>query len=132
MPAGRKSFEPTEQQRRMVESLAGCGLPQESIARIVAIDAKTLRKHFRQELDCGADKANAQVAGALFKMATSCKCVLATIFWMKTRLKWKDSLQLEHTAANGEMLSMASARAMLAEACLSRPKEDEDEQPITT
>jgi len=29
------------------------------------------------------------------------------------------------------VLSIASARAMLAEASLSRPKEDEDEQSIT-
>jgi len=131
MPAGRKSFEPTEQQRRMVESLAGCGMPQESIARIMEIDAKTLRKHFRRELDCGADKANAQVAGALFKMAISCKCVAATIFWLKTRLKWKDSLRLEHAGADRDVVSVASVRAMLAEASLSRPKEDEDEQSIT-
>jgi hypothetical protein len=65
MPAGRRKFEPTEQQRRMAESLAGCGTPQDAIARIMEIDPKTLRKHFRRELACGADKAIAQVANGV-------------------------------------------------------------------
>jgi hypothetical protein len=32
-------------------------------ARVVGVDAKTLRKHYREELDLGETKANAQVAG---------------------------------------------------------------------
>jgi hypothetical protein len=132
MPAGRKSFEPTEQQRRMVESLAGLGMPHDSIARLVDIDAKTLRKHFRRELDCGADKANAQVLSTLHKMATSGKYPAMTTFWCKTRLGMREVSRVEHTGAGGEsLLSIGTARSLLAEAALSRPQEDEDEQPIT-
>lgn len=132
MPAGRKSFEPTEQQRRMVESLAGFGMRHESIARLVDLDPKTLRKHFRRELDCGADKANAQVLSTFHKMATSGKYPAMTIFWCKTRLGMREVSRVEHTGAAGEMLSIGAARTVLAEAALSRPKEDEDEQPITS
>jgi hypothetical protein len=34
------------------------------IARVVGIDPKTLRKHYREELDTGAIKATAKVAGS--------------------------------------------------------------------
>ena len=132
MPAGRKSFAPTEQQRRMVESLAGFGMPHESIARLVDIDPKTLRKYFRRELD-GADKANAQVLSTFHKMATSGKHPVMTIFWCKTRLGMREVSRVEHTGVAGEsLLSISAARSVLAEATLSRPKEDEDEQPLTT
>lgn len=131
MPAGRKSLEPTEQQRRMVESLAGCGTKQDAIARIMGIDPKTLRKHFRQELGCGGDKAIAQVAGTLFKMAISGECVAATIFFLKTRGGWRETPRGDHSDADNP-LSIRAARTMLAKATLSRPKEDEDEEPITS
>jgi hypothetical protein len=132
MPAGRKSFEPTEQQRRMAESLAGCGTPQEGIASIMDIDPKTLRKHFRRELDCGAAKANAQVANTLFKMATSGKCAPATIFWAKTRNGWRETSRVEHAPAGDGPVSIAAARAILAQATLTRHEEDEDEKPVTS
>jgi hypothetical protein len=131
MPAGRKNFEPTEQLRRMVESLAGCGTRQDAIARITGIDAKTLRKHFRHELDCGADKANAQVANTLYKMATSGNCVAATIFWAKARNHWRETSRAQHRTDTENPMSTAVARALLAQATRSRPKEDENEQPIT-
>jgi hypothetical protein len=132
MPAGRKNFEPTEQQRRMVESLAGCGTPQEDIASIMDIDPKTLRKHFRRELNCGAAKANAQVANTLFKMATSGKCPPATIFWVKTRNGWRETSRVEHAPAGESQVSIAAARAILTQATLTRHAEDDDEAPITS
>ena len=50
------------------------GIPEDDIGRVIGIDPKTLRKHYRDELDLGARKANAQAAGFLFaaaKAATS-------------------------------------------------------------
>jgi hypothetical protein len=111
--------------------LAGCGTKQDAIARIMGIDAKTLRKHFRPELDCGADKANAQVAGAAHKMAISCKCPALTIFWLKTRNRWRETSRVEFASDAENPLSIAAARAILAQAPLTRPEEDEDEAPIT-
>jgi hypothetical protein len=68
-PMARPRFNPTPEQRKVVEAMAGFGIPEEHIARIVGehgIDPKTLRKHFRTELDTGATRANAAVAQALF------------------------------------------------------------------
>ncbi|MGT2495018.1 hypothetical protein ACU4GD_43210 [Cupriavidus basilensis] len=60
-----------------MESAAGFGIPQEDIARLIInpqtgkpLAPKSLRLHFRAELDTGATKANMLVANALFKAAT--------------------------------------------------------------
>ena len=59
------------------------------------IDSKTLRKHFRQELDSGHTKADTLVAKGLFTNATTATKAfpggipLAQIFWLKTRARWK-------------------------------------------
>ena len=63
---GRPRHKPDPAQRRQVEALAAYGIPEPDIARVVGIDPKTLRKHYRDELDLGETKANAQVAGFLF------------------------------------------------------------------
>ena len=63
-------FEPTDEQRRAVKAFSGYGAPQDGIAAHLGIDAKTLRKHFRQELDRGAFEATAKVAQTLFHLAT--------------------------------------------------------------
>jgi hypothetical protein len=41
--------------------------PELAISRVIAIDAKTLRKHYRDELDTGQIKATAKVAESLFR-----------------------------------------------------------------
>lgn len=131
MPGGRKKYEPTEKDQRIVEAMAGCGLRQDAIARTLGIDPKTLRKHFRGELDASADKANAQVGATLFKLATSGRCPAATIFWMKARLGWKDAPRFEPVGPHGETLvPLESARALLVTVAASRPQEDDDEKPI--
>jgi hypothetical protein len=74
----------------MVRSLVAYGISQEEIGRCVGIrSSKTLRRHFREELDRGATEANARVAQSLYQLAISGKCVAATIFWMKTRA-WRE------------------------------------------
>ena len=81
----RPSLSPTPEQRRSVKVMAGLGLRQEHIALIVEIAPRTLRKHFRKELDRGMAEANAKVLQTLFGMATSGRNTAATIFWSKTR-----------------------------------------------
>jgi hypothetical protein len=68
---------------------------------VVGIDAKTLRKHYREELDLGQTKANAQVAGFLFNSARNGN-VTAQIFWLKTRAQWKEApAEHRHVGALG-------------------------------
>jgi hypothetical protein len=87
----RPAFKVTEQNRNTVKALAGYGLKHEQIAWVIGLrSTKTLRKHFRSELDTGGAEANAQVAQTLFKMATSESYPAATIFWLKTRAAWSE------------------------------------------
>jgi hypothetical protein len=84
---GRPSHKPDAAQRRQAEAMAGYGVPEPDIARVLNIDPKTLRKHYREELDSGHVKANAKVAENLFRKATGDgpQSVTAAIFWLKTR-----------------------------------------------
>jgi hypothetical protein len=65
----RTAFVVNDALREKVRHLAGLGTPQDDLARIVGCAPKTLRKHFRDELDRGAAEANATVAGSLFLAA---------------------------------------------------------------
>ena len=86
----RRAHQPDPAVRRQVEAMAAYGIPAEDISRVVGIDAKTLRKHYRDKLDLGTTKANAQVAGFLFNSARNGN-VTAQIFWLKTRACWKET-----------------------------------------
>jgi hypothetical protein len=94
-------FKPTEQQRRTVSAMCAYGVPEDKIAAVIEIDPKTLRKHFRRELDLSTVEANSKVAQTLFKMATSGTTPAATFFWLKTRAKWKEVHNMELTGADG-------------------------------
>ena len=55
----RPSHKPDAAFRRQVEAMAGYGVRETDIAGLIGIDPKTLRKHYRHELDHGHVKANA-------------------------------------------------------------------------
>ena len=92
--------EPTPEQRHIVQLHATIGTPQEAIAKVIGIDPKTLRLHYRDELDLASAKANAVVGGALFNKAKAGDTT-AMIFWMKTRAGWKETHGVEHTGEGG-------------------------------
>lgn len=71
---------------------AGYGIPEADIAGVIGIAPKTLRKHYRTELDHGHTKANARVAENLFRKATGegREAVTAAIFWLKARAGWRE------------------------------------------
>jgi hypothetical protein len=94
-----RRYDPTAEQRRTVKTMSGFGVPHADIAAFLDIDPKTLRKHFRVELDGGMTEANAKVAQSLFQMATQGKNVAAAIFWMKARAGWRDRPDVERLSA---------------------------------
>jgi hypothetical protein len=107
--AGRPPFEPTREQRVLVQALSGNGIPHETIARLIinpqtneGITKPTLYKVFRAELDDGANAANALVITNLFRMATGKgpQAVTAAIFWAKTRMGWKETTVVERREIN--------------------------------
>jgi len=85
----RKSFVVNETVREKVRHLAGAGVRQDDIARIIGCAAKTLRKRCRDDLDRGVAEANAIVSGSLFAAAKGGN-VTAQIFWLKTRAQWRE------------------------------------------
>jgi predicted acetyltransferase len=81
---------PSVEQRRLVRSLAACGIRQEEIAHYLGLrSVKTLRRHFREELGRAAVEATARVAQTLYQQATSGKNTAATIYWL-TRARWRE------------------------------------------
>lgn len=80
----RRWFEPTAEERLLVEKTVGFGLRQAEIASLIrgGIDAGTLRKHFPLELKRGGAVASAAVAEALFQKAMKGD-VAACIWWQK-------------------------------------------------
>lgn len=64
-PPPPPSYKPTDQARRTVEAMAAYRISQDEIAAVHGIDADTLRKHFRSELDAAAAKLEARLNEAL-------------------------------------------------------------------
>jgi hypothetical protein len=98
----RKPFVVNETVREKVRHLAGVGVRQDDIARIIGCAPKTLRKRCRDDLDRGVAEANAMVSGSLFAAAKGGN-VVAQIFWLKTRAQWRER------AAHGEAASDSDA-----------------------
>jgi hypothetical protein len=100
---GRPPYEPTEQERLQVKTLAAVGIRHEDIAAKLGICADTLTKYYRKELDDGRVDANAVVARSLYEQAKTGNTA-AMIFWLKTRAGWKETQVNEHTGADGKPL----------------------------
>ena len=105
---GRPPFQPTPEQREMVRMHVAVGLPHDDIARIVinpstgkGIGRATLDKYFREELDTGSAKANADVGGKLYTMAMEGN-LGAIIFWLKTRAGYRETSVHELKNADGD------------------------------
>jgi len=98
----RKPHEPTDDTRQTVRMFSSIGTDQEIIARVLGIDAKTLRKWYRDELDIAGAEATAAVGGALYEKALGGDTA-AMIFWMKTRAGWKETKVVDQTSSDGTM-----------------------------
>ena len=126
------AFSATAEQRRTVRAMSGFGIQQEEIATFLDIDPKTLRKHFRAELDRGSTEATAKVAQSLFRMATEGNNVAAAIFWMKARAGWSEKQRIEHGMAPYAVISGMPRADDLTDDELARIASrglDEDEAP---
>jgi hypothetical protein len=80
----RPSFRATEQQRKLIKSLAAMALRQDQMCKLVGLRSpKTLRKHFRAELDQGLAEACFAVMRTAYEMATSDRYPQMSMFWDK-------------------------------------------------
>jgi len=105
----RPAHKPDPVNRRQVEAMAGYGVPEADIARVLGIDPKTLRRHYRDELDTGTIKANSRIAESLYRKATGegPQSVTACIFWLKTRAQWREAPQSHEVAVSNELNEMS-------------------------
>ena len=96
----RKAFVINQAVREKVRHLAGVGVRQDDIAKIIGCAPKTLRKRCRDDLDRGVAEANATVSGYLFAAAKAGN-VTAQIFWLKSRANWHEKSVPEEPVARG-------------------------------
>ena len=87
----RRAFVVNAAVRDKVRHLAGVGVSQDDIAKIIGCAPKTLRKRLRDELDRGVAEANATISGYLFAAAKAGN-IAAIIFWLKTRANWRERM----------------------------------------
>jgi hypothetical protein len=96
-------FIPTDEERKLVESMSGYGVPFEQIAALTRdIDLNTLKKHFRSELTQGKAKANSKVGQTMFQKATSGD-TSAAIWWTKTQMGWKETKDINVNTNTSDM-----------------------------
>lgn len=118
------NHKPTDKTRAEVSALYSFGIPQDEIAKYIGIDPKTLRKHYRQELDTSVTKANAAVGRFLYRNASGASlkeganhadCVRAAMFWAKTRMGWKETQEIDHKSTDGSMSPSIDASKLSSE-----------------
>lgn len=133
--AGRPRYKPTPADRNTVLSMAAQGFRHEEIAMCLGdhgIDDKTMRRHFRRELDTAATMANATIGGVVFNKAKTGD-LGACCFWLKCRAGWREVNALELSGPNGKRVQVdVSATDLLASriasiAARSRPDSDNQE-----
>ena len=97
----RPAHEPSDRDRAIVRLMVAGGIRQADIAAVLGVSEKTLRTHYRQELDLAATLANALVVQSLHRAATSwlhegpdakptSAAVAAAIFWSKAGMGWRE------------------------------------------
>lgn len=112
--AGRKPFAPTDEQRVQVETMAGLGIRHAELCLLVInpkterpIDEKTLRTHFRDELDQGPVKSSVNVAQSLYNKALGDGpgSVTAGIWWTKSRMGWHERSVVDVEVKSGVIVA---------------------------
>jgi hypothetical protein len=87
-----------------VESASAFGITQAEIATQLKISEPTLRKHFRDELDGGAFKANMKVGGNMYGLTQSTDeqvRLRACQWWTARRMGWKETNVNENVGKDG-------------------------------
>ena len=113
---GRKPFQPTDDERKLVAQMSVAGITHEQQAAVIrgGIDAETLKKHFQIELTNSKSAALAKVAGTLYANALAGDTG-ACIFWLKTQGQWRETISLEHGGKDGGPIEYRQQRSDFAE-----------------
>jgi hypothetical protein len=86
-PGGEPEHEPTEETRQKVIDLSCNGFNQTDIADHLDIDDKTLRKHYRVELNKAKREKTLILGNSLYQDAVNGN-EQAREFWLKCQARW--------------------------------------------
>jgi len=111
---GRPTYKPTEETRRLVESLSAAGTRYEDIALYLGITRPTLDKYYSTELKLGTIKANTAIANTLYQQAKEGNTT-ACMFWLKTRAGWRET---QHVEMSADVKAKLSGKITLADLML--------------
>ena len=116
---GRPRFEPTDEERKQVEAMAGYGVAEAHIASLIrgGIGVSTLRERFKENLEQGRAKAHAGIGKTLFQKAMAGD-VASLIWWTKTQMRWTEAprqIELSGNISITDALAQAQARLIEAE-----------------
>ncbi len=104
-----KRHRPTDRARGLVEGMAFAGIPQHKIAQVLGLDAKTLRKHYAEGLECSGAIRLGEVAGNMFRIASTGKgaaAVSAGKFILNMQAGW-NSLQMSDAMDDMDLSDLA-------------------------
>ena len=103
---GRPRIEITAAMLRQISALAGYGLTEAGIARVIGVDPRTFRRRKRDEalvmsaLENGKAIARATIGKALYEKAVAGD-LGAIVWWEKTRAGLTDRVDIEHKGQVG-------------------------------
>ena len=112
---GRPQHDPTKEDREKVLRMILIGLPHERIATVMGLSKPTVYRHYRDQLDHGADEINSKIAMSLVEKALGDgpQSVTAAIFLAKVRLGWKERQSIEVTSPESKQVEAIDAKAEL-------------------
>lgn len=102
----RQPYTPTDAHRSNVALMIAAGIDQTSIAQCLSITNKTLRKHYRRELDTAYAMIKADIAGKLIASARGGN-IVAQMFYLE-RHGWVKSERLTVVDGGDEDVSTLS------------------------
>lgn len=108
MGAPKKTL--TKEQKELAKGLYSYGVPYLEVAKAVKVSWPTLKKIMGEELKLCAHKRNLQVAEALFNSAVKKGNVTAQIFYLKTRMGWKEVSSVEHVGEGTPVIVVKQAK----------------------
>lgn len=105
---GQPPHRATEEQKKMVKTLAALGNRHDDISLVMGFSTDTLQKHYADELRLGVIEANSKVGEGMLKKAIGGD-VDCMKYWLSRRAGWAEKSVHELTGANGGAIKTESS-----------------------